>query len=404
LRLRGTLTGGAAARSRKREREAERVELVPAEPTEAQQQQALALEAEESRSGRQEKKRKGLDPFSAKGKKKSAAVPAPAAQQAQAPEADVSGAKAALDPSSEAGRKAIYALAEKKAIQAGQELAQGASKKAVKKARKARRQQVLAEHGLAEPGQAKSEGMLVNGQANGQANGQTNDQPNGQANGESAASATQAAPKAKKAKKAAAAASASNGASRALPAFPALPALHTSLPEKLLGSRFRTINEALYTTSGADALAETTQEAERMAAYHAGFRAQTKSWPLVPVQAIARILLSSASGAQGGRGMSAQQPLVLDLGAGEAPLARILAREEPARWKVLSFDLDNSADGWVRRVNCAGELPLPGVSPWQDETPALEMQIVDVVVFCLALMGTDWVRMISEAQRVLRTG
>ncbi|PWO00460.1 hypothetical protein FA09DRAFT_333379 [Tilletiopsis washingtonensis] len=183
-----------------------------------------------------------------------------------------------------------------------------------------------------------------------------------------------------------------------------LPPLHTSLPEKLLGSRFRTINEALYTTSGADALAETTQEAERMAAYHAGFRAQTKSWPLVPVQAIARILLSSASGAQGGRGMSAQQPLVLDLGAGEAPLARILAREEPARWKVLSFDLDNSADGWVRRVNCAGELPLPGVSPWQDETPALEMQIVDVVVFCLALMGTDWVRMISEAQRVLRTG
>lgn len=54
-----------------------------------------------------------------------------------------------------------------------------------------------------------------------------------------------------------------------------------------------------------------------------------------------------------------------------------------------------SKDGWVVECGCAS-VPLPGSGTGGE--------IVDVVVCCLSLMGTDWVEIVREARRVLREG
>ncbi|MCO5583786.1 hypothetical protein L7F22_037700 [Adiantum nelumboides] len=164
------------------------------------------------------------------------------------------------------------------------------------------------------------------------------------------------------------------------------------------------------------------QEAEpsKLQEYHQGFRKQTKSWPEIPVEKIAKIIKDRNA-----------PLLVVDLGAGEAILAKLLREPQPsssigtkgkkgkgedvpAAIRVLSYDLLDSEDGWVRGVDVAqaGGLPLPGIvgetngarvrrasrSEYQD--PA----IADIAVFCLSLMGTNWVEMIIEARRVLCPG
>lgn len=140
--------------------------------------------------------------------------------------------------------------------------------------------------------------------------------------------------------------------------------------------------------------------------YHSGFRQQVRKWPKNPVDRIAELLL----GAKGKKGSydvrAAKSPgaLIVDMGAGEAGLARTLA---PHGFHVLSYDLVDTPDGWVRGADAAavGTLPLPGTTAplglvWTDTGPSPAM--VDVVVFCLSLMGTNWVDMLTEAWRILR--
>lgn len=66
----------------------------------------------------------------------------------------------------------------------------------------------------------------------------------------------------------------------------------------------------------------------------------------------------------------------------------------PKDLKVISFDLV-SKDGWVIEAECSS-VPLPGGRAGG--------QIVDCVVCCLSLMGTDWVEMVREARRILKEG
>lgn len=143
--------------------------------------------------------------------------------------------------------------------------------------------------------------------------------------------------------------------------------------------------------------------------------------------------------------------VVADLGAGEGPLAQYLgthpkfttgskAGHAPLphylRPRVMAYDLLDTADGIVRGVDCAssGGVPLPGrlgggirerlfrlgsaqgaaengkakgkgKSSGADEADAeFDPSIADVAVFCLSLMGTDWVSMLLEARRVLKPG
>jgi ribosomal RNA-processing protein 8 len=191
-----------------------------------------------------------------------------------------------------------------------------------------------------------------------------------------------------------------------------------------------------------------------MQAYHEGFREQVKKWPQKPFEKIGDVIVGdivaswehmlsggSGKGATTGKsGKVAKQvdanrsippgAVVADLGAGEGPLTKYLSAHPklvvskgsfPAALmpRVLAYDLLDTADGIVRGVDCAqaGGVPLPGrlgggirerisrLEQRGSQTALLaDRGAVDVVVFCLSLMGTDWVGMILEARRILKNG
>ncbi|SNX86375.1 related to RRP8 - nucleolar protein required for efficient processing of pre-rRNA at site A2 [Melanopsichium pennsylvanicum] len=226
--------------------------------------------------------------------------------------------------------------------------------------------------------------------------------------------------------------------------------LQAQMLSKLSGSRFRTINEKLYTTASTEAVCMMDASPSMFDEYHAGFREQVKSWPKNPLDRIAEMLLvsswcihtasnnnnNSKAGGEGGKNKAKSQigggggigadvvsrftkqkkarftcgALVVDLGAGQGGLAKNL---NPKGFKVLCYDLVTTQDGWVRKQDSAAinGLPLPGYFD-HDDPLGLEHHleqnkaegVVDVAVFCLSLMGTNWVHMLLEAKRVLRIG
>ncbi|SPO24270.1 related to RRP8 - nucleolar protein required for efficient processing of pre-rRNA at site A2 [Ustilago trichophora] len=211
----------------------------------------------------------------------------------------------------------------------------------------------------------------------------------------------------------------------------ALTALQAQMLSKLSGSRFRTINEKLYTTASEEAVRMIDAAPAMFDEYHQGFREQVRSWPKNPLDRIAALFDASSTSAAPTKGKGKSQasstggtvskftkvakarfnpaPLVIDLGAGEGGLAKKLC---PKGVKVLCYDLVTTKDGWVRKQDTAaiGGLPLPG---YFDDSDPLGLQIqpdgmaqgvADVAVFCLSLMGTNWIHMLLEAKRVLRIG
>ncbi|POY70454.1 hypothetical protein BMF94_6522 [Rhodotorula taiwanensis] len=180
------------------------------------------------------------------------------------------------------------------------------------------------------------------------------------------------------------------------------------LRAQLAGGKFRMLNEQLYTTSGDDAH-RLMKEDGAFDDYHVGFRSQAATWPVHPLAIIAQSLLNEL----------APNSLIADFGCGDAALARTLcpppatastsvaaqlppipslkvtAKAAKAKQlKVASFDLV-SQSSYVVEAECSS-VPLPGGTAGGE--------IVDAVVCCLSLMGTDWIRMIREARRVLRAG
>jgi len=142
---------------------------------------------------------------------------------------------------------------------------------------------------------------------------------------------------------------------------------------KLSGGQFRMLNEALYTTTGDRALDMVQDSPGMFAAYHQGFREQTKEWPVRPLDLCVRWLRTQPSTAA-----------VADFGCGDAELARAAPQTT-----VHSFDLESDAPGVVA-CNMA-QVPLPDAS-------------VEVAVFSLSLMGTDYGAFLEEAHRVLKVG
>lgn len=177
--------------------------------------------------------------------------------------------------------------------------------------------------------------------------------------------------------------------------------MQTALRAKLAGGKFRMLNETLYTSTGEEAWSTMKEEGAFddvsntlfiqqdarltfvFVQYHAGFRSQAANWPTHPLTLLKTSLSSSLP----------PQSLIVDFGCGDATLARSLS-SSPQNLKVISFDLV-SKDGWVIEAECSS-VPLPGGKSGG--------QVVDVVVCCLSLMGTDWVRMIREAWRILKDG
>lgn len=205
---------------------------------------------------------------------------------------------------------------------------------------------------------------------------------------------------------------ASNGASSAEPLPVAPPAteakltpLQQAMRQKLISSRFRHLNETLYTTPSTQALELFSSNPELFDEYHAGFSRQVKeSWPANPVDGYAAAIRSRGGVFDSKKGNNNKPnkkrpgvPLprrpngtstIADLGCGDAQLARALAPSaEKLKLKFLSYDLHN-ANEYITKADITN-LPVNDGS-------------VDLAIFCLSLMGTNWVSFVEEAWRVLR--
>jgi ribosomal RNA-processing protein 8 len=151
-----------------------------------------------------------------------------------------------------------------------------------------------------------------------------------------------------------------------------LSALQQKFAKKLEGSRFRVINEKLYTTNGAEAFTDFTKDPSLFDVYHEGFREQASHWPENPLDGIIHWIKKKHPRA-----------VVADMGCGDARLAASVGN------KVHSFDL-------VSRNPKVVACDIAHV-PLSDES-------TDVVVFCLALMGTNIADFLKESHRILKVG
>ncbi|KAL8823270.1 MAG: hypothetical protein Q9191_006009 [Dirinaria sp. TL-2023a] len=222
--------------------------------------------------------------------------------------------------------------------------------------------------------------------------------------------------------------------------------LQKSMQAKLLSSRFRHLNQTLYTSPSSTALQLFTSTPSAYTAYHAGFRAQVAVWPQNPVEtfisdikqrgSIRRSGLKDQKQAwkaqkrkkhhqgeapkeeEGGKKSTrnddgqqavaaAAEPLprstggtctIADLGCGDAQLAASLLHhhntpQQQLNLKIHSFDF------------CPGDGPHAPLITVADITnlPLRENEI-DLAICCLSLMGTNWVDVVDEAARVVRRG
>ena len=188
-----------------------------------------------------------------------------------------------------------------------------------------------------------------------------------------AAAPEPAAAKSKRKQAHAAAASAAAAAAPGVVAPPRRPTALQAAETRLSGGRFRWLNEALYTRTGAESLSLLSSEPALFAAYHAGFRSQTAGWAMQPLQlAVAWLARCPAWWA------------VADFGCGDAELSARVPQKT-----VHSFDLV-AANPRVTACDFSA-VPLADGS-------------VQAAVFCLALMGTDYGSALLEARRVLAPG
>jgi len=195
-----------------------------------------------------------------------------------------------------------------------------------------------------------------------------------------------------------------------VPVAPSKPAsnltpLQASMRQKLVSARFRHLNQTLYTTPSAHSLSLFQENPEMFQEYHEGFRRQVEVWPENPVDGyIAQIkargqqvgpLKSKYKDPSKSKEESSILPLprtigtcyIADLGCGDAAISSNLEKEKKKlKLEIFSYDLQNPSP-LVMRADIAN-LPL------KDDS-------IDVAIFCLALMGTNWIDFIEEAYRIL---
>lgn len=182
--------------------------------------------------------------------------------------------------------------------------------------------------------------------------------------------------------------------------------LQTAMRQKLIGARFRHLNQTLYTSPSADASTLFDTNPTFFEEYHAGFRSQVESWPENPVDSFVHEIAERAKAKapfvkdkKNGGAKAVPDPntgivplpmtkgtcRVADLGCGDAALASKVSKLR-LNVQVLSYDLAKP-NKYVTKADIAN-LPL------EDDS-------VNVAIFCLALMGTNWIDFIEEAWRVL---
>jgi ubiquinone/menaquinone biosynthesis C-methylase UbiE len=92
--------------------------------------------------------------------------------------------------------------------------------------------------------------------------------------------------------------------------------------------------------------------------------------------------------------------VIADLGCGDAMIAQTLKKH-----KVLSFDLiaKNELVTACDISKVKKKIPSMSLMSYVSQLP-LEANSVDVVVFSLSLMGTNYLEFLKEAHRVLKVG
>lgn len=185
---------------------------------------------------------------------------------------------------------------------------------------------------------------------------------------------------------------------------PKLTPLQASMRQKLISARFRHLNQTLYTTPSAHSLSLFSDNPEMFHEYHEGFRRQVEVWPENPVDTYIEQIQKRGKVKALPRGQKASDadssstalvPLprtegtcyIADLGCGDAMLTQKLEpHKKKLKVQVFSYDLQN---------------PSPFVTKADIANLPLEDNSCDVAIFCLALMGTNWIDFIEEAYRIL---
>ena len=207
--------------------------------------------------------------------------------------------------------------------------------------------------------------------------------------------------------------------------------LQKSMRSKLASARFRHLNESLYTKPSADSLSLFKEDPSMFEDYHRGFAQQVEVWPQNPVDDYVESILKRGSikiakdpwraqmrekKKKGPvvaatmeedetdrpvipRGNNKPLPrnhgakcLIADLGCGVASLSyRLQPHLSSLNIAIQSFDLSQPSGPSKSLVTVADISSLP-----------LKENSTDIAIFCLALMGTNWLDFIDEAYRILR--
>ncbi len=166
--------------------------------------------------------------------------------------------------------------------------------------------------------------------------------------------------------------------------------LQEQFRDQLSGSRFRVLNEELYTSSSEDTYQKFTANPQLFTQYHEGYQRQVKMWPVNPVNIISKAIIRATNSTNYRPNTPNSTVVVADFGCGDAaPLARQLLSSSKKKFLVHSFDLVSPTHNPYNIIACdMAHVPLPSNS-------------VHIAVFCLSLMGVNCADFIREAHRVL---